>query len=66
MKSRIEEGERKSDKFKMREWEVGWKGKLDEWYRERGSQLKRDDKKRERKKRKMREWEDGSKREGDS
>jgi hypothetical protein len=25
-----EEGERKSDKFKMREWEVGWKRELDE------------------------------------
>ncbi len=38
--SGIEEGEKKSkrrrsDKFKMREWKVGWKRKLDEWYRER-------------------------------
>jgi hypothetical protein len=30
VKSGIEEGERKNDKFKMREWEVGWKRKLDE------------------------------------
>ncbi len=70
MKSGIEEGERKSkrkrnDKFKTRQWEMG-KGKDDEWDKERGRYLKRENEKRERKRGKMREWEGGSKREGDS